>query len=307
MLLNLVKLRYADAPVFLEVSSIISGYTLETTLSAQLKFDARNNQSVNGTGKYTDRPTITYSPLVGEKFTRELLTPIAPASILSLVQSGWPIDRVFSVCVQSINGIDNRSGTMALSCQADPQFYEVLAAMKRIQKSGTVGIRVEKRQEEVETILFFEEDTDEPIRQDKSTVRQLLGLDPNSNEFRLVQARVAGSPNELAMLTRSVMEILLEIATNVDVPAADLEGGRVHPLGVEDASASSGMPHLMRIHSGKAKSPDAFIAIRYRKHWFWIDDRDPYSKGTLTFLMILASLAETGPTSGGPVVTIPAG
>ena len=44
-----------------------------------------------------------------------------------------------------------------------------------------------------------------------------------------------------------------------------------------------------------ADKPDfVFTAVKYRDHWFWIDDRDMRSKRTFAFLMILFSLTETG-------------
>ena len=52
---------------------------------------------------------------------------------------------------------------------------------------------------------------------------------------------------------------------------------------------------------------DAFSSIRYREHWYWIDDRDLRSKSLFTFLMFIFSLTETQGKEGAPIVTIPAG
>jgi hypothetical protein len=71
-LLNTVKLRYADMPLFVEMASIGSGYTLESSVNLSAKFfdggspaefDTSNSASIGGSGKYMDRPTITYSPI----------------------------------------------------------------------------------------------------------------------------------------------------------------------------------------------------------------------------------------------------
>ena len=68
MLLNLVKTRYVDTPVFLEVGSIISQYVVEGSINLGATWSdviIGDSQTVGGSGKYTDRPTITYTPLTG--------------------------------------------------------------------------------------------------------------------------------------------------------------------------------------------------------------------------------------------------
>ena len=310
MLLNLVKLRYSDAPVFLDVSSIISQYSLETSVNARASWDEflpGGSQALGATGRYVDRPTITYSPLTGEKFTRNLLTPIPPGAIFSLVQAGWPIDRIFVVCVQSINGLDNRAGTMAFSHEADPDFYRLILGLRRMQQSGSVGMRVEKREGKLDTIMFFERPVDERTREDMAMIRQLLGLAADANEFTLAYGRLPKSPGELAVLSRSIMEILLEMSTHVEVPQTDLDEGRVMPVLAQSTDAPADVTSVIQVHCGENKPPDAYVGARYRDLWFWIDDRDPRSKGMLTFLMILFSLTETGGPGGTPLVTIPAG
>lgn len=105
MLMNLVNIRYADPPVFLDVSSVINQYQLDGLANLGLTFATVNTQSANGTVSYTDRPTITYNLLSGDKLARSLMTPIPPTSIMSLIEAGWPSELVLRIAVHSINGI----------------------------------------------------------------------------------------------------------------------------------------------------------------------------------------------------------
>jgi hypothetical protein len=95
-LLNIVKLRYMDMPVFMDVASVVSGYSMQTgvsvngTLSSEAAVQG-NFGSIGGQAIYTDRPTITYVPMTGEKFLRGLITPIDPKNVFFLLQSGYAL------------------------------------------------------------------------------------------------------------------------------------------------------------------------------------------------------------------------
>src|SRR3990172_7760090 len=93
MLLNMIKMRYGDAPVFLDVSSVISQYQIagQINLGATINNNPWSTSEILGAmGQYVDRPTITYSPVMGDKFAKSLMSPIPPSAILSLLQSGYP-------------------------------------------------------------------------------------------------------------------------------------------------------------------------------------------------------------------------
>ena len=52
---------------------------------------------------------------------------------------------------------------------------------------------------------------------------------------------------------------------------------------------------------------DAFVSVRYRNSYFWIDDRNIVSKKIFSFLMFVFTLVETGEKGTAPVVTTPTG
>lgn len=311
-LLNLVKTRYLDAPVFMDVASVINQYALEQEVEVGVsgEFFNRSEPSsvspeVGVTGRYTDRPTITYSPLMGEHYARSLLKPIPISAILLLVEAGYPIDHVLRVCVQTINGLDNRMTGRFTLRDADPAFFELLALLRRVQaregivmRSRTVGGK--------KTLAVIFRPTDKAVSTELQKVKQLLNLDPDAREFRVVFGSYATNRQEIAVFSRSMLQVFSAYASLIDVPEAHVAQNRVAATVQEDLAMAAGFVPLIRVHSGQTKPDDAFVAVPYRDHFFWINDRDIDSKSMFFFLMILFSFTERGPgDQAAPVLTVP--
>ncbi len=324
-LLNIVKLRYLDPPIFVDVGQIVSGYTLETGLTGAGQLSSadaiqRNSATLGGSIKYTDRPTITYTPLTGNKFVKGLMTPLPPESVFFTIQSGWPADGVLFVTVAEINGLKNQATTISGVSTPDPKFLRVLQLMRKIQLSGAVAMRVQQdAQKQQTTILAFRsKDIALETLNDIHELRQLLRLDPEAEELRLVFGASSTNDREVAVLTRSMLQQMATMASQVEVPAEDVSQGRASPgwesnpvLANAQAeanrdTASPDAPRLVRILSSKSEPKDAFVKINYRNLWFWIDDRDLKSKRTFSFMMMLFTLADTGERDNLPLITIPA-
>lgn len=312
MLLNIVRLRYADAPTFMDVSSVISAYTLQAGVQGAANVnigtpnntttlpDASTNVTVGST--YNDRPTISYTPLSGRKFAQSLLQPIPPFAIFSLITAGYPVDVVLPVTVRAFNGIYNQATQGGQTRPADPQFYPIVEAWQRIQASRTFSLRTERRGDDQIVLGVFANRLTPEIERDVAFLRETLQLEPREGEIAVEYGALQRTPNELAVLSRSMIEIMVELSAGIAVPEDHIAKGRTFPTA--QPTAASPLPYV-GIEAGPTPPDDAFAAVTYRGTWYWVADNDLRSKRAFTFLLLFFALAETGVTPDAPVLTIP--
>lgn len=310
-LLNIVKLRYMDLPVFVDVASIVAGYSLQTGVTvggvASDKGAVQGDYgSLGGQAIYTDRPTITYVPLTGEKFLRGMITPIDPKNIFFMLQSGFAADFVLALTVESLNGVRNRSATGAGIREADPEFLRVLELLRDVQAAGAFGMRIEEDKAKGSTaVLFFRrDDVSAEILEKAAEARRLLKLPAEGHRFTLTYAPGRGADDELAVNSRSMLQILGTFASYIQVPKAHLQDHSAIPssgLAAEEAGSRA-----VRIYSGKEKPVTSFAAVPYRGYWFWIDEGDLRTKRAMAAIIFFFTLAETGASDKLPLITIPA-
>ena len=312
-LLNLIKTRYIDVPVFLDIASVINQYSMERELSLGIEGEFYNRSdpsyvgpSIGATGRYTDRPTITYNPLMGQNFARSLMRPIPLPAIFFLLESGYPADHVLRICVQNIQGLRNCRNGPLVQQDADAAFYELINLLVKLKGTNGFTIRRTGRDRAAGRSLIFKTPGNETAARHLRRIKQLLELDPTQDEFPFISGSVALNHEEITILSRSIMQIMTEFAAFIDVPEADIAEGRVYAIDQEAAQADHHLPPLIRVHNSLAEPERPHVAVPYRGSWFWIDDRDIHSKTMFYFLMVLFSSTERGDSEqAAPIISVP--
>jgi hypothetical protein len=315
LVLNIVRVRYADTPQFTDVSSVIESYNVEAALTAGATanfFPASPPSGANETGNatagitYGNKPTITYAPLTGAKFQKSLLEPIPPAAIFSFISAGYPADVIIPLTVRALNGVYNHTVDDEVRRPSDPAFYPLVEALRRIQLSRAFSMRIEKRNgaEELAIGIFAARETPE-LKKDIEFVQRVLGLKAKKGEIIIDYGALQQSPDELAVLSRSMLEIMQQIAAEIEVPADAIAARRTFANAKPGSDLGPRDLPLLTIHSGATAPGDAFASVLYRGSWYWVSDHDYASKRAMSSLLIFFSLAETGVVPSAPVLTIP--
>jgi hypothetical protein len=197
-LLNIVKMRYGDTPFFVDVAQVISGYTLGEQISPTLgvaaaitraaPFSDRLFGNMAYQGSFLDRPTISYAPQTTPQFIRNLALPLPPSGVLYLMQAGYPLDLVFDLMLDSINGVQGRAMTGFEVRPASPEYHRLVEILREAQLSGNVGMHVEVDREKMASLVmtFRDEEIDPNLAAKLTEARHLLHIDPDVKQIRVV-------------------------------------------------------------------------------------------------------------------------
>jgi hypothetical protein len=316
-LLNIVRLRYGDIPAFVSIEQLVSSYQLQGNGNVSVipnPITGLNFPSWTAGATFTDRPTMTFSPVTGEVFESSFVRPLTPREVLILAQNGMWIDVLFRLAVQSVGSLSNAGriqptpGSQSTLPVGSPEFFELLADLRTLQEGGALSFRFTapktKPKEDPHVFLTILSDRGGALTTVAARARALLGIGPG--EAEVVYGRVARGPHQIAMLTRSFIGILTSVSAFIDVPEEDVEAHRVLPSPGYVTNGERPVV-IVRTSASRPQSGYAAVAVEYRDRWFWIDDSDFESKDAFRTMLTLMQLAEGGSNPAkAPVLTIPA-
>ena len=158
LLLNIVRMRYIDSPSNLAISSIADQREVTGSLGIVPFFTSAGAGDV---GSYrgsiwpsaelagVTRPTLSFTPLDDQEFTRRLFTPISLEGTAYLSKTTWPISVVFRMYLENLNWVSNAETASGPTPCTSPEFEDFLMgiqALQRLQDRKLIAIFSEPRE-----------------------------------------------------------------------------------------------------------------------------------------------------------------
>ncbi len=311
LLLNLIRVRHREVPSFISVSQLVASYGVEFRGEASLSFldrttSGKQRQTVDETGgrllaggSYSDRPTITYTPVRGGDAARLLLNPVPPEVLFALLASDQPAHLVLGIPVAAINGIRNVTGDRPELVSEGKQFREIIDLLDQLSSEERLALRFVDEHGARQAHLIFADRN--PAGPRELRLRELLGLDLTTHDLPIVFGLGRGKPNELTIHTRSIIEVLRTLSQVVPFRPG-FHGGESNRLTPVDPLLTK-----FRIQIGRFPPPDAFAAISHNNTWYWIERDDVETIEVISFVMLLLNVADTTIKTQLPIITIPSG
>lgn len=309
-LLNLiVRMRYAEPCAMVTVSGITAQTEMGVNAGGQVGVGPSSNYAGNLVpfaidGHYRETPTISYTPVTGERFLKELLTPIELDLFVLLLQAAPNERQMLDTLVASLGRLEAPVYRDSRSRASLRRAVVIIAELTR-QGSMDMSFRADSAKQIVGVdVSIHDWSTTAP-----EETRELMGLlgrtlPPDASlpiTFSLQTGRGLPTDSTMPIRVRCPME-LLQIATlGVAIPEDHSAQRIAIPQPVD------GPKPFLTIHSSTKPPKDPAVAIQYRGHWFWIASDDVPSKQGFNLLQMLLMRCLEGQGSQTPLLSLPIG
>jgi len=308
LLLNIVRQRYRDPILFLDVTSISSGFMRGATAGISGTTGNSDVGSLLG-GSISESPFITYAPNTGEAFVRQMMTPLDINTLALIVQAGWSIERTLLIVGDSINQLRNTPG------DDNPEsgyfrFQQAVSSLRDLQRDGKLSLGVEqtkgKAKPHLSLIVAHDAIESEPYRK----ACEALKVACDGRAIKLQHAIGAALDDETILLaTRSLFSSMFFLSEGVDVPEEDAARGFVTRSSIVAGGpfdeAGTG-ESLFQVRSSSQEPEHAAVKVFYRNSWFYIADDDASSKVTFALVSMITMLQSGNSAKITPLITLPA-
>lgn len=274
LLLNLVRLRYRDTPYFLEVTSLTTQYELSGTLAAGVTLvEGGDGDASIGSGvDVSETPTVSYVPLQGEDFVKQLLRRVPLDDVMLLPQAGWSVERVMRLTVDQFAGVRNAPTTTGPTPDRAPDYeaFNCLAAtLRSLQRENRLQLHVEPMApsdgKDGETaddeFRYTLEILHGPPPETAATcapevVDRVTALLEPGAVWR-IRHPWEGADDGVQVTTRSLMGTLHYLSQAVEVPAEHLAAGLATPTGPRTVGCTQPAPPGAATGATAAGAPTA--------------------------------------------------
>ena len=308
MLMVPVHNRYEEGNHMLAVASVTANVRVSSRAGVQAGFGNSDNYDGNlvpfsGGFIYEENPTISYRPVTGEAYLRQLTSPI-PISLFSQISHVLPDPGfAYSMVLDSINDIDNPAFLYG-DQQDDPRFDQLVDIMISLTRERRLYWVRGSEDGESMSLLVLRPGGDETVVK----MLKLLQLPTDkANDDRIVIPVTLGledmSENGISMTTRSLWELIEILTASVQVPAADESSGMVSTFPRRGRVGKE-----LQITYADERPDSAYVAVEYRDGWFSIDNTDITTKRYFKFMGSFwnAALSESlDDGTAAPVLTVP--
>ena len=311
MLLSIVKGRYGETFSLLAVSGIAANVRFRTNAGVQAGIGPSDNYLGNlvpfSAGlAYEENPTITYAPVQGEKYLRQLMSPISLNMLVLMSRAATSRANYLTLLANRINNMGNPDFLEAPSAVPDPRFQRFVEISEKLDQAGVIQFVEDLRKEVQFNILItgYAPAFSEKVRAYLALLGLPMPVEESKDIILPVYFGVKGEGLDgIAISTRSTFDLIEILRAAVEIPQEHAGAGGVArnypPPGLAGKS--------IHIHASESRPKRAVLAVKHRGYWFYIDDTDMRTKLFYHLVRTLwsVSIAAAGDQRAAPVLTIP--